>query len=196
TTISELYNSFDQDDPRFGEDATPDGTEFSGIGTGFLEGQQFNDNGDPITDTRSQLPLQFTEEIRLNGAPTGQGIRVIKYHPGRASKYVILRYAEAMLNKAEAQLRLGDSAGALETINEMRTTRGGEALGSIDLNGMLQERAFELYWEGLRRIDQVRFETFADTWTEKTVTDPNRVLFPIPQQALDSNPNLQQNAGY
>lgn len=196
TTISELYDTFDENDPRFGVDATPDGTEFSGIGVGFLEGQQFDDNGDPITDTRSQLPLQFSKEVRLNGAPTAQGIRVIKYHPGRASKYIILRYAEAMMNKAEAQLRLGDNAGALATINEMRTTRGGPEMGSIDLDGMLQERGRELYWEGLRRIDQVRFETFTNTWTEKEVADPNRVLFPIPQQALDSNPNLEQNPGY
>ncbi len=54
----------------------------------------------------------------------------------------------------------------------------------------------ELYWEGYRRDDQVRFETFDDTWSEKTVTDKYRVLYPIPQQALDSNPNLKQNDGY
>jgi len=53
-----------------------------------------------------------------------------------------------------------------------------------------------LYWEGIRRIDQVRFGTFDDTWSFKTVTEATRVLFPVPQQALDSNPNLSQNAGY
>jgi hypothetical protein len=196
TTISELFNRFDENDPRLGVDATPDGSEFSGIGVGLLAGQQFDDSGEPIIDTRSTRLLEFTEEVRLNGAPTAQGIRVIKYHPGRASKYIILRYAEAMLNKAEAQFRLGDTAGALETVNAMRTARGGEALGSIDLDEMLNERSRELYWEGLRRVDQVRFGTFDDTWTEKTATEASRVLFPIPQQALDSNPNLVQNEGY
>jgi len=196
TTISEFYSQWDQDDPRFGVDATPDGTEFSGIGVGLLEGQQFDDNGDEVIDSRSQQPLQFTEEVKLAGAPTAQGIRVIKYHPGRASKYIILRYAESQLNKAEAQLRSGDSAGALATINAMRTARGGATISSIDEAGMLSERSFETYWEGLRRIDQIRFGTFTNTWTEKTVTDATRVLFPVPQQALDSNPNLMQNEGY
>ncbi len=196
TTISDFYDQWDQNDPRFGVDATPDGTAFSGIGVGMLEGQQFDDNGNQVIDTRSQLPLQFTKDVKLAGAPTAQGIRVIKYHPARASKYIILRYAESQLNKAEAQLRKGDSAGALATVNAMRTARGGATLGSIDEASMLAERSFETYWEGLRRIDQVRFGTFDDTWTEKTSTDPTRVLFPIPQQALDSNPNLQQNAGY
>lgn len=196
TTISDFYDQWDQNDPRFGEDATPDGTEFSGISVGFLQGQQFDDNGNEVIDSRSQQPLQFTENVKLAGAATAQGVRVIKYHPARAGKYIILRYAEAQLNKAEALLRSSDAAGALAVVNEMRTARGGSELGSIDEAGMLAERGFETYWEGLRRVDQVRFGTFTDTWTEKTVTDNTRVLFPIPQQALDSNPNLEQNAGY
>jgi hypothetical protein len=108
----------------------------------------------------------------------------------------MLRYAEAMMNKAEAQLRMGDNAGALATINAMRTARGGAPMASIDEASMLQERAREMYWEGYRRVDQVRFGTFNGAWTGKDPSDASRVLFPIPQQALDSNPNLEQNAGY
>ena len=196
TTLADFYNSFDPADPRVGSDPTPDGTASSGIGTGFLQGQQVTDNGDVLIDGRTQQPLVFTEEVGLAGVPTNAGVRVIKYHPARSGKYIIIRYAESQLNKAEAQLRLGDAAGALETVNTMRSTRGTPELSSIDLDGMLMERGFELYWEGLRRVDQIRFGTFTDTWEEKTVTDPTRVLFPIPQQALDSNPNLQQNPGY
>ncbi len=113
STISELYDSFEDDDPRLGMEATPDGTEFSGIGTGFLQGQQFGDDGQALT-TRNGSPLVFTEDIKLAGATEASGVRVIKYHPARAGKYIMLRYAEAMLNKAEALLRMGDSDGALE----------------------------------------------------------------------------------
>lgn len=196
STIAEFYDRWDQNDPRFGEAPTPDGTAFSGIPVGVLEGQQVDDNGVDVIDARSQRPLQFTRDVKLAGAPTASGIRIIKYHPARASKYIILRYAESQLNKAEALLRKGDSAGALAVVNAMRTARGGATLSSLDENAMLNERSFETYWEGLRRTDQVRFGTFTDTWTAKDVTDPTRVLFPIPQQALDSNPNLVQNAGY
>ncbi len=196
TTLADFYNSFDPADPRFGREPTPDGTASSGIGVGFLEGQQVDENGDILIDTRTQQPLFFTEDVDLAGVPTNAGIRVIKYHPARSGKYIILRYAESQLNKAEAQLRLGDTEGALETVNLMRSTRGTPELNSIDLDAMLMERGFETYWEGLRRVDQVRFGTFTNTWDHKTVTDPTRVLFPIPQQALDSNPNLTQNPGY
>ncbi|WP_211295278.1 RagB/SusD family nutrient uptake outer membrane protein [Neolewinella xylanilytica] len=196
TTLADFYNSFDPADPRIGNEPTPDGTPSSGIGTGFLQGQQVNDQGNVLIDTRTQQPLFFTEEVDLAGVPTNAGVRVIKYHPARSGKYILIRYAESQLNKAEAQLRLGDAEGALETVNAMRATRGTPELSSIDLDGMLMERGFELYWEGLRRVDQIRFGTFTDTWDHKTVTDPTRVLFPIPQQALDSNPNLVQNPGY
>lgn len=196
TTIAELYDSFDEDDPRFGAEPDPDGTDFSGIGTGFLEGQQVGDNGQQLT-TRSGAPLVFTKDITLAGATENEGIRVIKYHPGRAGKYIILRYAEAQLNKAEALFRMGDTDGALDVINEMRTARGGSEMSSLDENSLLQERARELYWEGLRRTDQIRFGAFTGTWTGKeAASDPSRVLFPIPQLALDSNPNLEQNPGY
>jgi hypothetical protein len=43
----------------------------------------------------------------------------------------------------------------------------------------------------------IRFEKFLDEipgW--KPATNANRLLFPIPQSALDANPNLQQNPGY
>ena len=149
-----------------------------------------------MVDTRTQRDLEFTRDVVLAGAATDKGIRVIKYHPGRSNKYVILRYGEAIMNKAEALLRKGDSAGALALINELRAARGAAAISSLDESSLLDERGFETYWEGLRRIDQVRFGTFTNTWLEKSTTDAHRVLFPIPQQALDSNPNLSQNPGY
>ena len=60
----------------------------------------------------------------------------------------------------------------------------------------LAERGRELYWEGWRRNDQIRFGTFTNAWTGKQASDDYRVVFPIPQKALDTNPNFTQNAGY
>ena len=98
--------------------------------------------------------------------------------------------------KAEALLRNGQTGEALAMVNELRAVRGASPLASLDEAAMLDERGRELYWEGIRRVDQIRFGTFTDTWAEKTVTDPFRIVYPIPQQALDSNPNLVQNPGY
>ena len=133
----------------------------------------------------------------MAGAATDKGIRAIKYHPANAGKYIMFRYGEAYMNKIEAIVRGGSSTeSALDVVNALRAKRGAPALASIDISGVLDERGRELYWEGFRRDDQIRFGTFTDTWEAKTTTDPNRVLFPIPQQALDSNPNLVQNPGY
>ena len=108
-----------------------------------------------------------------------------------------MRYADVLLMKAEAIMRGGTSGEtALDVVNQLRAVRGASALNSIDEATMLDERGRELYWEGIRRTDQIRFGTYTNTWSEKTAQEPFRTLFPIPQQAIDSNPNLVQNPGY
>jgi hypothetical protein len=196
-TLSDFYAKFESNDQRIGNYPAPDGSKFSGIGRGFLVGQQYKDNGTAMVDSRSQKPLKFTPDVPLSGAATEKGIRVIKYHPSNAGKYILLRYADVYLMKVEAVMRGGSgNKSALELVNDLRAVRGASALSSLDEGKMLDERGRELYWEGLRRIDQVRFGTFAKTWQEKTSTEAFRVLYPIPQQALDANPNLKQNEGY
>lgn len=198
-TLADFYAKFEDGDQRKGNYPTPDGSQFSGIGRGFLVGQQYKDDGSPITNTRNQQPLAFTSDVPLAGAATDKGIRVIKYHPSNAGQYILLRYSDVYLMKAEAIHRGGTDPGgqtALQMVNALRQARGASQLGSLADADLLDERGRELYWEGVRRIDQIRFGTWANTWSDKTVTDATKVLFPIPQQALDSNPNLQQNAGY
>lgn len=198
TTLAEFYDSFEETDVRRGIAPTPDGSDFSGLGRGFLLGDQVNDNGDPVLNSRQgNVQLSFTRDIKIAGARTDEGIRVVKYHPSDQGNYILLRYADVWLMKAEAIMRGGTSSDdALTMVNTLRQARGASALGSLDEAAMLAERGRELYWEGIRRTDQVRFGTFTSTWAEKTNTEAHRVLFPIPQQALDSNPNLSQNDGY
>ncbi|WPP48416.1 RagB/SusD family nutrient uptake outer membrane protein [Catalinimonas niigatensis] len=196
TTLADFYAKFEDGDVRKGIEATPDGTAFSGLGRGFLEGVQYNDNGEVITNSRNNQPLSFESEVPLIGADTDDGIRAIKYHPADKGRYIQLRYADVYLMKVEALFRSGQTGEALTLVNQLRENRGASPLASLDENALLDERGRELYWEGIRRTDQVRFGTFDDVWHDKTVTDPFRVLYPIPQQALDSNPNLVQNPGY
>jgi len=119
---------------------------------------------------------------------------------------VLLRLGEVYLNRAEAKMRMGDAAGALADINMLRTSRNARpdqtpaALTDLDLERLYDERGFELYWEGHRRSDQIRFGKFEDSWTEKTSSAAEKRLFPIPQSAIDGASNLDgflnQNAGY
>ena len=213
-TLADFYGKFGDDDERKGIPAgevIPFGTDptdctvcphkYAGIGLGFLAGQQYKDDGTPITDTRTGLPLQFSPDVPLSGAATNKGIRVMKYHPALYNKYILMRFAEVYLNMVEAKLRGGTNAGsttsALEDINALRVLRGAAPLGSVSLDDVLDERGRELYWEGLRRIDLVRFGKFNEPWDEKGAnTDAYRVLFSIPQLAVDTNPNITQNPGY
>jgi hypothetical protein len=61
---------------------------------------------------------------------------------------------------------------------------------------MLAERGREMYDEYVRRMDLIRFNKFADTWEFKDSTDETKRLYPIPTNAILSNPNLTQNPGY
>jgi hypothetical protein len=154
-------------------------------------------------------------DFSLEGSYHNTGYRCAKYQFSRTSPngnnfssvdLVLLRLAEVYLMRAEAKLRNGDSAGALADVNMVRTSRTArpeqtpEPLTSLDLDTMFNERGFELYWEGFRRGDQIRFGKYEDSWTEKTDDDPNKRLFPIPQSAVDAASGidgfLEQNQGY
>lgn len=157
------------------------------------------------------LQVDFSNEGRLHNT----GYRFSKYQCSRTSNncnrfsstdLVFMRLGEIYLNRAEAKLRSGDAAGALADVNALRASRDARpsqtppALSSISINELFRERGFELYWEGQRRSDQIRFGRYEDSWTEKTSTDVTKRLFPIPQSAIDAASNepnyLVQNQGY
>jgi hypothetical protein len=161
--------------------------------------------------------VNHTEEIDFTneGSLHNTGYRVSKYQFSRTSAnantfssidLVMMRLAEIYLMRAEAKLRNNDPAGALADVNIVRASRTARPdqtpapLTSIDLDIMFRERGFELYWEGFRRGDQIRFGKYEDSWTEKTDSDVNKRLFPIPQSAVDAASGidgfLEQNQGY
>lgn len=127
--------------------------------------------------------------------------------------YPLFRLADAYLMYAEAVLR-GGTGGDINTavgyINQLRNRSGDPAIGNITsgqltLDFILDERARELYWEGHRRTDLIRFNRFAgDTYLwpwkggvmEGGATGDFRTLFPIPADDRALNPNLTQNDGY
>ena len=177
--------------------ATTNGT---GIGFGFLVGQQYDKNGVALKD-RAGAPLILTKDFPgLAGNNERTGIRVIKYHPGNGDEYaghqILFRYADAHLMKIEAILRGGTSSSSAQTLfDELRTIRGASAK-TVSLAELFDERGRELYIEGWRRNDQVRFDKYTPAYGFKTNTDKFREVYPIPASALTSNPNLKQNEGY
>ena len=120
----------------------------------------------------------------------------------------IFRVGEMYLNYAEAALRGGGDAGlALTYINKLRERAYGNTSGnvaSINLDFILAERSREMYWEGTRRVDLIRFNQFTTNynWPFKggiangMNVDSHRTIYPIPFNALAVNKNLTQNPGY
>ena len=125
----------------------------------------------------------------------------------------LFRLAEVYLNYAEAVLRGGQGGSkteALRLVNKLRERGYGSDLGNISesgltLNFLLDERARELYWEGIRRTDLVRYGLFTSNkyvWQFKggvkqgTGIEEFRNVYPIPSTDLSVNTSLEQNKGY
>jgi hypothetical protein len=208
TTLSDFYSKFTAGDARRGGNPYPGMTQ--GVLPGFLIGQQFNGAGAPLNDRKGN-PLIFTSTVALK--ETGNnlevtGIRVVKYPIDYTSgdnsnnDYVMFRYSDVLLMKAEAILRGGTATAvapstALAAVNIVRARSGAAALASVNLDELSDERGREFYWEGMRRTDMIRFGKFLNSRVLKTtLSDSKYLLFPIPNTQLAVNPNLVQNPGY
>ena len=220
-TLSEFYDSFEDSDVRK-KDTLAGFTDKVGATAGFLLGQAYGPInpakpkepgpiGNPIGPLydRSGNPLQFTRRASIFFNGEASGIRVNKFplDPssindgawGSTNEFPFFRFADVRLMKAEAILRggSGGSETALSIVNDIRVKRRATPLTSINLTGMLAERGRELYLEGHRRTDMVRFGVFNNPVEARaTPSEAYKVVYPIPTISLSSNPNLKQNFGY
>lgn len=201
-TVPDFFYTWDQGDARFQDDRIRAAT---GANLGFLVGPQYHPDGSPVLTTGGE-PLAYTVEVDLYNAMEWEGVRVLKYEPDPASgnlyflgrcDFLLFRFADLHLMKTEVLLRLGRPQEALALANELREKRGVSGLNELTEDALLKERGFELYWEGWRRQDLIRFGRFAaGAWKDKQPVPEYRNVFPVPQTALDVNPNLEQNPGY
>jgi hypothetical protein len=146
--------------------------------------------------------------------PSGSYAFMYKCRSGFNS-IIKLRYADILLLKAEA-LIMGDGSlnEAANIINRIRQRAGlpnlsGSITGNKDsmLDALLNERRLELALEGQRWFDLVRLDKVEEVMNavyaqdkqrpaQKYAFDVNSYRLPIPQVAIDQNPNLIQNPGY
>ena len=112
----------------------------------------------------------------------------------------IIRFAEVLLNKAEAQAMQGDLAGAVATYNLLRA-RAGVALHTLGVDVATQSEVRDAVWRERRR--ELAYE--GDRWADLVRTQRAmsvleipafRTLFPIPQNEIDVAPRIVQNTGY
>ena len=183
------------------------------------------------TDQRAMFSNLGGQEI-ANVGDYLQGVRVRKYRNVRSDglpvsdaqnrdfadiDFPVFRLAEMYLIYAEAQLRGGggDATTALSYLNKIRFRAYGESYGTgnvgqlnasnLTLQTVLDERGRELYWEGHRRTDLIRYgqlttNTYVWQWkggvASGTGVDARYNIFAIPATVRSANPNLEQNPGF
>ncbi|WP_291870444.1 RagB/SusD family nutrient uptake outer membrane protein [Maribacter sp.] len=131
---------------------------------------------------------------------------------GSGTNVILIRLADIILLRAEALNKIGNTGEAINLLNQIRNRvnlPNTTATSSDDVGlAILNERRLELALEGERFFDVVRHygkQGAADLFTSLEDGDGNnlgykatidKLLLPIPQSEIESNPNMSQNPGY
>ena len=98
--------------------------------------------------------LAFKQIIRkadTDGNKYGDNIRL--------NNYVVMRYAEVLLNYAEACLNTGDQSEAKKYINMIQERAGSKTISqTVDMDVLKREKSYELWLEGCRWFDVMRWK--------------------------------------
>ena len=154
---------------------------------------------------------KFVPEGNMNGAINNRADTPINFP--------IVRYADVLLMQAECLNELGDQAGAIALVNEVRNRSNMPGINSgpsyLSANGkdevfqrIRHERAVELCCEGHSYSDMKRwglletlngrkesYVTGAKTLYTRAVSERD-YHWPIPSSEIDKNPSLVQNPGW
>lgn len=77
----------------------------------------------------------------------------------RLNNYVVMRYAEVLLNYAEACLQTGDQDEAKKYINMIQERAGSKTISqTVDMDVLKKEKSYELWLEGCRWFDVMRWK--------------------------------------
>ena len=231
-TVAEFYNSYIDSVANPGPTGkviglNPTGDSIRGtldkrLGN-FIVGPQFSSSGARLKDPGKDAtdpdgePLTFTPYInelepqawRQSGARIGKWQFYIGMTQDLDNDFVIFRYADILLIKAEAVARQSgnwNDGVALAIVNQIRTQHGGvDAYGSMTAATFLAERSREMFCEATKRQDMIRFGTYNGAFQFHTADPvdalgPNGInhlnIFPIPDAQINANKNLVQNPGY
>ena len=182
-----FYNTFDPADKRLevliGEFDGTDGFHYSQAtpGTVLIDGA---------------LPVKYGEDPDATGEESG-------------IDWIVYRYADVLTLLSEAIVREGNAVTqeAVDLLNEVHTRAGLPAYQLSDFSGVdafleanLLERGHELWFEGCRRSDLIRYDLYieyARKYKNSAAAQDYMNLFPLPQSVIDeSKGQIAQNSGY
>lgn len=166
-------------------------------------------NGNVVKDRvgNPMVYLPWEVEIDLSGSPYVEmaGARMKKYAVDKNAlkdgklmdnDIVLFRFADVLLMRAEAKLRMGlDGQADYDAVR----ARAGMPVRELNLQNLLDERLLELCWEGWRRQDLIRFGQYHSLYEgidAVNEADGHTTVYPIPADVMALNHNLEQNPGY
>lgn len=150
----------------------------------------------------------------LDPADQGKAVRCFKYVPDPAAisqnngnDVPVIRYAEVLLNRSEALNEINAlNQESVDLLNQIRTRAGVAEYKLSDFHSkdafrdsILNERGWEFVAEGKRRMDLIRQgQLISRAQARGGASDAKDYMtrYPIPQDEIDANPNLEQNQGY
>ena len=183
---------------------TKDNTTFSDFASGYapikFTNIETNDDGtyayaDP---TKGTSPANFTQAAKEKGNAKNFA----------DTDLPIFRLADVYLMRAECSVLGGQPHmdEAIEDVNNVRERAGCTRWTSLTADGLLDERARELYWENHRRTDLIRFGKWISgyNWSwkrnvaEGTDFGSYQNVYPIPANVIAAQPEFAaiQNPGY
>ena len=172
-------------------------------------------------DLRKDLTVFYTGCPTFDGytysgtwSTTGYNVRKFLLTKAQSPDYntsnqnwIISRYADVLLMKAEALNELGRTTEAEEPLYQVRKRAGLTSRAQIEglsqtqmRERIIHERRIELAFEGHRWYDMLRYkDNYALTFLHsigKTAATTKHLLFPIPMQEIEANELLTQNPGW
>jgi len=208
TSLTALYNPKERNDIRIST------SYVQALDKIVPQAQQDNMAADSVTYTDTRISELLT-------GTTGSSSSVLKYEDylNNSDNAPIFRYAEVLLDRAEALARTGGvNQESVDLLNQIReraikvSDKNGNPVDNskyIDyqmsdfgnaqdlIDTILLERRVELAFEGQRFFDLTRTGQNIVGQTGKSESfDAGDLRFPIPQTEMDANKNLEQNPAY
>ncbi|MBK7335390.1 MAG: RagB/SusD family nutrient uptake outer membrane protein [Saprospirales bacterium] len=174
--------------------------------------QAFDDENDAIRKAESIIFLDVSGKWSDSHWPQTEYPFINKhrnFEEGSPQNYIFIRLADILLLKAEALNETGDTEGARDLVDQIRsraTLSGTPASNQAEMRLAIEkERRLELAFEGIRWFDLKRTGRAIEVMNNAKGPDgislgynltDNKLFWPIPQAELDKNSNLIQNEGY
>ncbi|WP_290541137.1 RagB/SusD family nutrient uptake outer membrane protein [Alistipes sp.] len=117
----------------------------------------------------------------------------------QANDVPLARWADVLLMMAEADVRqsnVAPSAAAVQAVNDVRSRAGLDGLSAEQtaskdafLDAILEERGKEFLYEGMRKIDLIRFNRYAQECYKTKKLKPTHQYIPLPNYIVEQAKN-------